>query len=101
MTQGPLAVTVFPVVGTEGTAIASAPIATFIDAGGRQPCGVVLRGGTVRHERIGPDDDHPRRHHHAGGQFGPQYTVTAPAFTLPEEGTYQIQVTITDTNGTP
>ncbi|MDR3662166.1 MAG: hypothetical protein P4L86_17595, partial [Mycobacterium sp.] len=34
VTQGVLAVTAFPIVGTEGAAIAAAPIATFIDAGG-------------------------------------------------------------------
>ena len=32
--QGPLAVSAFPIVGTEGTTIPSAPIATFIDTGG-------------------------------------------------------------------
>ena len=34
VTQGPLAVSAFPVVGTEGIAIPAGPIATFIDAGG-------------------------------------------------------------------
>src|SRR5262249_10171986 len=28
-----------------------------------------------------------------------QYTVTAPDFTLPEEGTYQVAVTVTDSDG--
>ena len=37
VTQGPLAVSVFPIVGTEGIVIPSAPIATFIDAGGADP----------------------------------------------------------------
>src|SRR5262249_31104717 len=37
VTQGPLAVSVFPIVGTEGSVIASDPIATFIDAGGASP----------------------------------------------------------------
>ena len=39
LTTGPLAVSAFPIVGTEGTAIAAAPIATFIDAGGADPIG--------------------------------------------------------------
>ena len=39
VTQGPLAVSAFPIVGTEGIAIAAAPIATFIDAGGADPIG--------------------------------------------------------------
>ena len=39
VTQGPLAVSAFPIVGTEGIAIPSAPIATFIDAGGADPIG--------------------------------------------------------------
>ena len=34
VTQGPLAVTALPIVGTEGIAIPAGPIATFIDAGG-------------------------------------------------------------------
>ena len=99
VTQGPLAVTVFPVSGTEGRPIASAPIATFIDAGGANPAAsyaatlsatnasgltTIIPGATIT--QVGNSA---------------QYTVTAPAFTLPEEGTYQIQVTITDTNGTP
>ena len=35
--QGTLAVSAFPIVGTEGIAIAAGPIATFIDAGGADP----------------------------------------------------------------
>ena len=38
-TDGVLAVTAFPIVGTEGLAIASSPIATFIDDGGAHPVG--------------------------------------------------------------
>ena len=37
VTQGPLAVSAFPIVGTEGIAIPAGPIATFIDAGGADP----------------------------------------------------------------
>ncbi len=94
VTQGPLAVTVFPIVGTEGASIASAPIATFIDAGGANPftdysadLSVVNSSGLVT---IIPGA--------TIAQIGDsaQYTVTAPAFTLPEEGVYHILVTITD-----
>ena len=93
VTDGPLAVTAFPIVGTEGIAIPSAAIATFIDGGGAHPVGdysasisITNSGGIVTL---------------IGGativQVGSsaQYTVIAPAFTLPEEGTYQVLVTVT------
>ena len=62
VTQGPLAVSAFPIVGTEGTAIAAGPIATFIDAGGAAPVAdysatitVTNSAGTVV---VGPGDQH-------------------------------------------
>ena len=55
VTQGPLAVSAFPIVGTEGIAIAAGPIATFIDAGGADPIarllGHDLRSSTRRGTR--------------------------------------------------
>ena len=39
MTQDPLTVSAFPIVGTEGIAIPAGPIATFIDAAGADPVG--------------------------------------------------------------
>ena len=98
VTDGPLSVMAFPIVGTEGLTIASAPIATFIDGGGAHPVGdyaasiaitnsdgfsLMVPGATI--VQVGSSA---------------QYTVIAPAFTLPEEGTYQVMVTVTATVGT-
>jgi Bacterial Ig-like domain len=98
VTDGPLVVTAFPIVGTEGLPIASAPIATFIDEGGAHPVGdyaasiaitnsdgfsLMVPGATI--VQVGSSAE---------------YTVIAPAFTLPEEGTYQVKVTVTATVGT-
>ena len=101
VSQGTLAVSAFPIVGTEGVAIPSAPIATFIDAGGAQPVAdysasisIVNAAGTTV---VGPIAATSIT------QIGntAQYTVTAPAFTLPEEGTYQVTVAVTDSGSPP
>ncbi len=99
VTQGPLAVSTFPVVGTEGIAVAAAPIATFIDAGGVDPIAdysatidIFNAGGTLV-------DTFPAASITQNANAN-QFTVNAPAFTLPEEGTYQVVVSVTDSGGT-
>jgi Bacterial Ig-like domain len=98
VSDGDLAVSAFPVVGTEGLPIAAGPIATFIGAGAADPVGdytatisiVNAAGATVVSvpaasiTQIGTAD---------------QFTVNAPAFTLPDAGTYQVTVTVTDSAG--
>jgi hypothetical protein len=95
VTQGPLAVSAFPIVGTEGAVIPSGPIATFIDAGGADPVAdysatIDIFDATnalvvsVPAALITQNAD------------SAQYTVVAPDITLPEAGTYQVQVLVTD-----
>ena len=101
VTQGTLAVSVFPIVGTEGLPIAPQAIATFIDAGGAGPIGdysatidivspsglVTLIPGIVGITQNGDAE---------------QYTVTAPTIpgsAIPESGTYQLEVFVTDSGG--
>jgi len=101
VTQGPLAVTAFPIVGTEGIAIAAGPIATFIDAGGADPLAAYSATITVTNSAgvvvatpvasIAPDTD----------TTSPEWTVSAAAFTLTEEGTYQVLVKVTDSDALP
>jgi hypothetical protein len=97
VTQGTLSVTPFPIVGTEGVAIAAAPIGTFIDAGGAKPVAdytariiiVDATGAVVVNTpaaSITQNDD------------SAQYTVHAPALTLPEAGTYSVRLVVTDTD---
>ena len=99
MTQGPLAVSAFPLVGTEGIAIAAAPIATFIDAGGADPIAeysatidIFDSGGTLVDTFAAASITQAANAN--------QFTVNAPAFTLPEAGTYQVVVSVTDSGGT-
>ncbi|MGO9811845.1 MAG: beta strand repeat-containing protein, partial [Isosphaeraceae bacterium] len=102
VTQGPLAVTAFPIVGTEGTAIAAGPIATFIDAGGADPVGDYSATITIVDPATGlPVAGYPVTL--PAGSItqnanAAQYTVTAlaPLPALPEEGTYQVVVSVTD-----
>ena len=91
MTQGPLAVSAFPIVGTEGIAIAAAPIATFIDAGGAEPIGDYSATITSTDSAGTFVVSVPARSITQNGNAA-QYTVNAPAITLPEEGTYQVAV---------
>ncbi len=100
VTQGPLAVSVFPIVGTEGIAIPAGPIATFIDAGGVDAIGsysasisIFDSAGTLA---VGPL---PATSITQNGNAA-QFTVNAPTFSLPEEGTYQVVVSVTDSGGT-
>jgi hypothetical protein len=98
VTQGTLAVTAFPIVGTEGLAIAAAPIATFIDAGGADPIGdytaqiVVVDplGNTVVNVSAASITQQGT---------SAEFTVHAPALTLPEAGSYSVRVVVTDTDG--
>jgi hypothetical protein len=99
VTQGPLTVTAFPIVGTEGIAIPAASIATFVDAGGAATIGdytatisITNAAGTVVFSGAAASITQ-------NGNAA-QYTVNAPAITLPEEGVYQVAVTVTDSSGT-
>ena len=99
VTQGPLAVSAFPIVGTEGTAIPAGPIATFIDAGGAGPIAdysasisIFNSAGTLV---VGPLAAASITQNGDAAQF----TVNAPTFTLDDEGTYQVVVSVTDSGG--
>ena len=97
VTDGPLAVTAFPIVGTEGTAIASAPIATFTDGGGAHPVGDYAASISITNSS-GLSHLVPGASIVQVGSSA-EYTVIAPAFTLSEAGTYQVVVTVTATVG--
>ena len=92
--QGPLALTVLPIVGTEGLAIPSAPIATFIDTGGANPAADYSATVSVV-DSAGTSDLIPGATITQNGDAA-QYTVIAPALTFPDAGTYQVVVAITD-----
>jgi hypothetical protein len=100
VTDGTLAVSAFPIVGTEGLPIAAAPIATFIDAGGADPAAdysaTIAITNSTGFSVVIPAADTTITQVGTSAQF----TVGAPAITLPEEGTYQVAVTVTDT-GSP
>ncbi|MGA2497783.1 MAG: FG-GAP-like repeat-containing protein, partial [Tepidisphaeraceae bacterium] len=98
VTQGTLAVSAFPIVGTEGLPVAAGPIASFIDAGGASPVAnysatisIINSAGTtilaVAAASITQNGS------------AAEYTVNAPALTLPEQGTYRIVVAVTDGSG--
>ncbi len=94
VTDGILAVTAFPIVGVEGIAIPSGPIATFIDAGGSDLLGDYSASIAIT-DSNGFSLILPAASITQVGNSA-QYTVIAPDITLPEAGTYQIQVTVTD-----
>ena len=98
VTQGPLVVTAFPIVGTEGIAIPAGPIATFIDAGGVDPALAYSATITVTNAAGVVEFTGPAASITQNGNAA-QFTVNAPAFTLPEEGTYQVLVAVTDSGG--
>jgi hypothetical protein len=94
--QGSLAVSAFPIVGTEGMPIGPIPVATFIDAGGAAPIGDYSAGVEITF----PDGNFEVfAATIAQNGNANQYTVTADQFTLPEEGTYQVTVLVTDSAG--
>jgi hypothetical protein len=114
VTQGSLVVSAFPIVGTEGTAIAASataanpiPIATFIDAGGADPLAAYSATITI----VDPATGLPVAGYPVALPAGSitqnanaaQYTVStlAPLPALPEEGTYQVLVAVTDSDGVP
>jgi hypothetical protein len=90
-----LPVTVDAITGTEGLQHAAAPIATFVDNGG--PHAV---GGYSAHITITNSENATIISVAAASivQVGSsnEYTVHAPAFTLPEEGTYTVSVAVTE-----
>jgi hypothetical protein len=92
--DAPLDVALFPIVGTEGQTIAPAPIATFIDEGGANPASDYLAALSVI-DPAGKSTTIPGATITENGD-APEYTVNAPAITLPDEGTYQVVLTITD-----
>jgi uncharacterized repeat protein (TIGR01451 family) len=92
----PLVVSVFPIVGTEGKDIPAAPIATFVDHNGVHPIAdysatinITDPSGTVL--SFSPTSI-------TQNDGAAQYTVNAPAITLPEEGTYQVVVSVTQSS---
>ncbi len=101
VTEGIITVTAFPVVGTEGLPIPSGVIATFIDSGTPNPAAdysaSITITGTGGYSQVIPVP--PGGISRVGTTN--QYTVTAPTFTLPEEGTYQVAVSVTNTVATP
>ncbi len=94
-----LAVSAYPIVGTEGVTIASAPIASFIDAGGAsgtadpasnfQATIVVSNSEGVAVISVPAVDVTIVQNSSSNS-----YSVIAPAMTLPDEGTYQVLVTV-------
>jgi hypothetical protein len=99
VTQGTLAVSAFPIIGTEGIAIPTGPIATFIDAGGADLIADYSATITVTDSSGATVVSVPAASITQNGNAA-QFTVNAPAFTLPEEGTYQVVVAVTDDGGT-
>jgi hypothetical protein len=97
VTQGTLAVTAFPIVGTEGLAIASAPIGTFIDAGGADPV-TDYSAQIVVVDPLGNIVVNVAATSINQQGTSAQYTVIAPAITLPEAGTYSVRVVVTDSD---
>ena len=95
VTQGPLAVSAFPLVATEGIANPSSRSATFIDAGGPEPIGDYAASISIfdaaNNLVVGPLIGGITQAGNAN-----QFNVTVPGFTLPEEGTYQLILTVTD-----
>ena len=98
VSQGTLAVSAFPIVGTAGNAIAAGPIATFIDAGGADPVGNYSATIAVTNSSGTTVVSLPAASISQNGNAA-QFTVNAPAFTLPEQGTYKVVVTVTDNGG--
>jgi len=100
VTDGVIAVTAYPFVGTEGLPIGPITIGSFIDAGGADPVGdyavsvaitspgglTTLLPGPFTVTQVGTSE---------------QFEISTPAFTLPEEGTYQVLVSVTDTSDPP
>jgi hypothetical protein len=92
-----LTVSALPIFGTEGEIIAAAPIATFVDTAGFAPLAdysasiaiTSASGFSLSFAAASITQSDTR------GQF----IVNAPAFTLPEEGTYQVVVSVTDSAG--
>jgi hypothetical protein len=95
--QDSLTVTALPIAGTEGEPIAADPIATFIDAGGPAPV-VDYSASIAISNSIGFSLVFAAASITQNGNTA-EFTVNAPAFTLPEEGTYQIMVSVTDSHG--
>jgi uncharacterized repeat protein (TIGR01451 family) len=97
VTAEPLVVSVFPIVGTEGKAIAAAPIATFIDKNGVHP--LTDYSATINvFDPSGALVDSVSAVSITQNDRAAQYTVNSPAFTLPEEGTYQVVVSVTQSS---
>ena len=94
-----IAVTAFAIAGTAGLPIPEGPIATFIDSSGPNPDGDYSASITI----TGADGFSlviPAASITEVGTTN-QYTVSAPAFTLPNAGTYAIMVSVTDNGNTP
>jgi hypothetical protein len=96
--QGTLAVSAFPIVGTEGAQIPAAPIATFIDAGGAAALKNYSAQISIYNSANVLVTSFAATSITQNGNAA-EFTVNAPAFTLPDEGTYQVVVAVTDSGG--
>ena len=94
-----IAVTAFAVAGTAGLPIAAGSIATFIDSSGPNPDSDYSASITI----TGADGFSLVIPVASITEVGTtnQYTVSAPTFTLPDEGTYPIIISVTDNGNTP
>ena len=104
VTDGVLAVTAFPLVGTEGAPLTAGPVATFIDAGGADldpTTGLPLYTATAAITNSGglalliPASDFTITQVGSSEEFTVRLNAT-PAITLLEEGTDQLVVSVSD-----
>lgn len=92
-----LSVSVFSRTGTAGLAMPPGPIATFIDLGGAHPVADYTATIQVVDANNVVVVSVPAASIVQNGNTN-RYTVNAPSFTLPTNGTYTILVTVTDTH---
>jgi hypothetical protein len=97
VSQATLALSVLPVVGTEGLPIASGPIASFIDGAGPQPIGDYSAVISITNA-AGFSLVEPAQSISEVGSSA-QYTISAPSISLPEDGTYTVAVSVTAVGG--
>lgn len=95
VTNAPLAVSVFPITGTENLAIPAGPIATFIDAGGADPVADYNARIEVFNQAGGLVVSIPNAFIVQNSNTN-SYTVFNPGFTLNDVGNYTVRVTVTD-----
>ncbi|WP_406699414.1 Ig-like domain-containing protein [Singulisphaera sp. Ch08] len=94
--NAPLVVNVFSVTGTQGIEIPAGAIATFQDTGGVHPVGDYTATIEIVDSNNTVVVSVPAASIVAGGAAG-SFLVNAPAFTLGQQGTYIVRVSVTDT----